>query len=202
MKTHFISIAFAIATIFSLTSNGLLAQNNVKENITTFSIETDPTTFVFRGYSAHLRIKPANWQHLVFGAGVYAMDLPDFFININAENKDKGWNVRINSAYALFGEYYFIEANSKWFLGLQTAIQDYKISNYNLDNEESKFSTFLIMPSIGYLWLPFKFPLYIKPWAGIGYTKKISGNNSVSNLTYDISPVTAFITLHIGYTFK
>jgi len=201
MKTNFKSIVFVIATIVFLTPNGLIAQNNVKENKTSFSIETDPTTFVFNGYSAHLRIKPANWQHLVLGVGVYAMDLPDFFVNINAENKDKGWNVRINSAYALFGEYYFKEANSKWFAGIQTAIQDYKISNDNIANEESKYSTFLIMPSIGYTWLPFKFPLYIKPWAGIGYTKKISGNNSVSDLSYDISPVTAFITFHIGYTF-
>jgi hypothetical protein len=31
---------------------------------------------------------------------------PSFLINMNADHKEKGWNVRIKSAYALFGEYY------------------------------------------------------------------------------------------------
>lgn len=201
MKTTFKSITLVIATFFFLTTHGLMAQDNGKENKTTYSIETDPTTFVFNGYSGHLRIKPANWEHIVLGAGVYVMDLPNFLVNINGENKDKGWNVRINSAYSLFGEYYFKKANSKWFAGLQAGIQNYKISNDNIENVESNYSNLLIMPSIGYTWLPFKFPLYFKPWTGIGYTTKISGDNSVGDLTYDISPVTAFITLHIGYTF-
>lgn len=201
MKTNFKSIACLIATILLLTSNGLLAQNTEKKSKTTISIEIDPATFVFNGYSAHFRINPANWEHIVLGAGVYAMDLPNFLVNINGENKDKGWNVRINSAYSLFGEYYFKKANSKWFAGLQAGIQNYKISNDSIENVESNYSSLLIMPSIGYTWLPFKFPLYFKPWAGIGYTTKISGDNSLGDLTYDISPVTAFITLHIGYTF-
>jgi hypothetical protein len=27
---------------------------------------------------------------------------------------------------------------------------------------------------IGYTWLPFNFPLYIKPWVGVGYNAKIA----------------------------
>ena len=56
------------------------------------------------------------------------------------------------------------------------------------------------MPSIGYNWQPFKFPLYVKPWFGLGYTSKISGSNSIDNLSYRISPLVPFITLHVGYT--
>jgi len=199
MKT----ISITLLVIFCLSTSKSEAQNTIQntKNKTTFSIETDPSTFALGGYAIHIRIKPKNSQHLLIGAGSYATDFPGFLVNMNSENKDKGWNVRINSAYSLFGEYYFKEANSKWFLGLQAGVQNYKNSNDNVPNQESKYSNLLIMPSIGYNWAPFSFPLYVKPWFGIGYTSKISGSNSIGDLTYDISPIVPFIALHIGYTF-
>ena len=127
--------------------------------------------------------------------------MPDFIVNMNSDNKDKGWNVRINDAYSLFAEYYFEEANKRWFVGLQAGVQNFKNTNDSILNAESKYSNLLIMPSIGYNWQPFNFPFYIKPWLGLGYTAKISGSNSINNLTYKISPLTPFVTLHIGYTF-
>jgi hypothetical protein len=179
----------------------LFAQNQTTNNRTLISIETDPSTFAFNGYAMHVRIKPKNSKHLVVGAGTYALDLPSVLVNMNDENQDKGWNVRINSAYSLFSEYYFKEANYKWFVGLQAGIQNYKNTNENLANKESKYSNLLIMPSIGYNWYPFKFPLYVKPWFGLGYTSKISGVNHIDNSTYDIAPLVPFLTLHVGYTF-
>jgi hypothetical protein len=176
------------------------AQDNVTSNKTTFSIETDPSTFVFKGYAFHIRIKPKGSQHFVIGAGSYGLDLPDVMVNINAANKDEGWNVRINTAYSLFGEYYFKKANHQWFVGLQTGIQNFKISNDNAPNAKTKYSNIMVMPSLGYNWQPFKFPLYIKPWFGLGYTQKISGSNLLENQDYDISPLSPFVTVHVGYT--
>ncbi|MBK7029881.1 MAG: hypothetical protein IPH45_11995 [Bacteroidales bacterium] len=121
-------------------------------------------------------------------------------VNLDKENRDKGWNVRINNAYSLFGEYYFNEANRKWYAGLQAGIQSFKNTNDNIPIRESKFSNIILMPSLGYNWQPFKFPLYLKPWFGVGYTANISGNNSIDNLEYHISPLLPFVTLHIGYT--
>ncbi len=203
MKTTFKSISLAIIAIICLTVTKTEAQKTNKsyENKTTFSIETDPSTFAFGGYAFHIRIKPKNSQHLLVGAGTYGMDMPDFMVNMNADNKDKGWNVRINSAYSLFGEYYLKEANKLWFVGLQAGVQNYKNTNDNIPNEESKYSNLLIMPSVGYNWQPFSFPLYLKPWFGLGYTTKMSGDNSIDNLTYTVSPISPFVTLHIGYTF-
>ncbi|KAF0138937.1 MAG: hypothetical protein FD122_3610 [Stygiobacter sp.] len=189
-------IAIAVLTIFSIATSGLKAQDK-----TTFSIETDPSTFVFKGYALHLRIKPENSKQLVIGVGTYAIDLPSLMVDINPKNKEKGWDVRINSAYSFFGEYYFEEANHKWFVGLQAGVQNYKNSNSNIPNKETKYSNLLLMPSIGYNWQPFEFPLYFKPWFGLGYTTKISGSNTIANLEYDISPLIPFVTLHIGYTF-
>jgi hypothetical protein len=201
MKTHFKIITIAMLMIISFVTTVLKAQEKKVENKTTFSLETDPSTFVFKGYAFHLRIKPANSMHLVIGAGTYALDLPDLLVDMDPKNKDEGWDVRISSAYSLFGEYYFEKANYNWFVGLQAGIQNYKINNSNLGNEESKYSNLLLMPSIGYNWHPFKLPLYFKPWFGLGYTTKISGSNIIDESEYNINPLVPFVTLHIGYTF-
>lgn len=178
------------------------AQDTEKLNRTTVSIETDPSTFGFNGYAFHFRIKPKNSKEFVIGAGTYGLDLPNIMVDMNEKNKNKGWSVRISSAYSIFSEYYLKEANNKWYVGLQTGIQNFKNTNDNVLNKESKYSNLLIMPSVGYNWQPFKLPLYVKPWLGIGYTSKISGSNNLGNLEYDISSIVPFATVHVGYTFK
>jgi hypothetical protein len=201
MTATFKTISLALLIIIGLSTTQLKAQEKPIENKTTFSIETDPSTFLFKGYALHIRIKPKNSEHLVVGAGTYALDMPSFLVNMNKDNKDKGWNVRINSAVSLFGEYYFKEANNKWFVGLQAGIQNFKNTNDAFAGIESKYSNLLVMPSIGYNWRPFKNGFYIKPWVGLGYTTKTSGDNSINTLNYKISPVANFVTFHIGYTF-
>jgi len=43
--------------------------------------------------------------------------------------------------------------------------------------------------------------LYVKPWIGIGYTSKVSGDNTLGSYEYEISPLANFVTVHLGYTF-
>lgn len=188
-----------IALIFSTVLGNLWVQAQEKNG--TLSVETDPSTFLFKGFAIHARYQPKNSKHLQVGAGIYALDLPNVMVNINKDNKDKGWDARINSAFALFGEYYLTEAPKKWFVGLQTGIQNYKNTNDKIPEKESKYTNLLIMPSVGYSWYPFKNQFYIKPWFGIGYTSKISGENYMDNLEYKISSIVSFLTLHVGYTF-
>lgn len=199
MKVTIKAISVALVLLITLGTFTLKAQ---EKNGTTFSIETDPSTFAFKGYAFHVRIKPKNSQHVVLGAGTYGLNMPAFLVNMNNKNKDKGWNVNIKNAVSLFGEYYFKEANQKWFLGLQAGIQTFRVSNSNLPNQTAQYSNLLLMPSIGYNWHPLKNNLYIKPWLGMGYTTKISGDNNIQNLKYAISPMSNFLTVHLGYTFK
>jgi hypothetical protein len=170
-----------------------------KTSKTEFSVEIDPLTFGLRGYGVHLRIKPKNSEHLLLGAGAYAMDFPDVLVNLNESNKDMGWNVRLNQGYGLFGEYHFSEVNKKWFVGAQLAIQEFKIQKDFYDGE-SKFSNMLLMGMGGYTLQPFEQPVYFKFWGGVGYTSQISGENTIGDAKYDISPVLLFGALHIGYT--
>ena len=154
---------------------------------TKFSIEIDPATFVFNGYSAHLRIQPKSCNHPLYGVGIYAMDMPAFFVEMNSNNADKGWQVRINNAVGIFGEHHFSEVNKGVFVGSQLSVQQFKIENDNQSGEE-KFTNGLIMAYGGYTLQPFKFPLYFKAWGGVGYTSKISGENVLGGQEYDIHP--------------
>lgn len=192
----FLALALFIATIPFLN-----AQSDSRSKKTSISLETDPSTFAFGGYALHVRVNPNNNQHWLIGAGTYALDMPEALVNLNSANKDKGWKARINSAYALFGEYYFREANHKWFAGMQVGVQNFKITNENAVNQHANYSNLLLMPSLGYTWRPFKFPLYFKPWIGLGYTSKVAGSNVLNGATYNIAPVVPFVTMHAGYTF-
>lgn len=197
MKT--VKLVVLVIPLSLLGNKKVKAQNDFEKN-TKISIELDPATFLFKGYSLHLRIQPKNSDHHLFGVGLYAMDLPDVFVNLNELNKNKGWKARINLGYGLFEEYYFSEVNRKWFVGGQLSIQEFQIENENYTGFE-KFSNILVMPYIGYSFIPFKNRFYIKPWGGVGYTSKISGVNSIQGDTYDIAPLTMFLTVHLGYTF-
>lgn len=199
--------SFSFKLIFGLLLNlifvfPLLAQNiEDKPKASRLYIETDPSTFAFGGYALHFRLQPKNSQHLLLGAGTYGLNMPKFLVDLNAENRNKGWDSRIQTAYAFFAEYYLKAAGEKWFLGLQTGFQNYELENENLPGKQSHYRNLLIMPSVGYTWYPFKIPLYFKPWMGLGYTQKISGEANIENLDYKIAPLTSFMTLHLGYKF-
>ena len=170
---------------------------------TEIAIETDPSAFVLKGYSLHVRIKPAACEKWMLGAGTYGLDLPELLVGLNPDNRDEGWETRIRSAYSLFGEFYFKEANQRWFLGEQIGVQNFKVSNRSEgEMQTARFSNLLLMAYFGYSWHPGKGSFYIKPWAGLGYTRKISGSTDAAGMRYDVAPIFPFITFHAGYTFR
>jgi hypothetical protein len=200
MKTPFKIASIALTFLFS---SALLSAQNYsipEKNKPEVSIELDPATFVFGGYSAHLRLKPANSKHMLYGVGIYAMNMPSVFVDLNEKNADMGWDVRINNAVGLFGEYHFSEVNRKFFVGTQVGVQEFRIENEGTPGKET-FTNALLMGYGGYTLQPFDQPIYFKFWGGAGYTTKLSGENNLQNEEYDIAPVSIFATLHVGYTF-
>lgn len=198
-------ICVAIFTAFFGRAERLMAQDYIpifsQDYSSRLSVEIDPATFLLSGYSFHLRYQPMFSEKFLIGAGSYGLDLPDIFVNLNEQNRDQGWNVRIKSAYSIFAELYFKQANQGWFVGEQIGFQNYKISNANELNGSSRFNNILFMTYLGYSWHPYKGSFYIKPWAGLGLTDKVDGINKIGSLQYDISPVFLFLTFHVGYTF-
>jgi hypothetical protein len=195
------SIIFLGALLMGLSFSTLSAQSlEPQERKTKFSIEIDPATFAFGGYSAHLRIQPKSSDHLLLGMGIYAMDLPSVFVDINSKNAGRGWKTRINRGIGAFGEYFFGEVNKKFFVGSQVSTQEFLIEKQGVEGSQ-KFNNALLMGYGGYSIQPFSFPLYFKAWGGLGYTTKLTGENVLEGETYHIAPLSVFATLHIGYTF-
>jgi hypothetical protein len=196
MRLTFTILAITFATIHCL-GQGFGVHK------TEFSIETDPTAFLMKGYSFHVRVKPASWGKVLLGAGTYGLDFPEMIADLNPDNRDEGWKPRIRTAYAMFGEYYFKEVNNRWFIGEQIGVQNFRVKN---DREQlsgsADFSNVLLMTYFGYSWHPYKGAFYVKPWAGLGYTSKIDGITTVGSLRYDVAPLFPFFTFHLGYTFR
>ncbi len=162
-----------------------------------WSVEIDPATFLFEGYGVHIRVAPTESNQLLIGAGTYAMNFPDMLVDLNNQNKNKNWNVRLNQGYGLFGEYYFTETNNRWFVGMQLSTQQYKINQNG--SEGSKYTNLLTMGYAGYSLPLGKSRFYVKPWGGLGYSEKLRGSNQVGDQKYNIAALTYFMTLHLGY---
>ena len=165
------------------------------------SIEVDPVAYLMKGYSLHVRYQPMFSDRFLIGLGAYAMDLPEYFLNANATNRDKGWEVRIRNAYLLYGEFYPRRANYGWFIGEQIGFQGFRASNNREVQGSTTFNNVLLMTYIGYSWHPYKGSFYLKPWVGAGFTQKIDGTNRIGSLKYEVGPWIPFAALHIGYTF-
>jgi hypothetical protein len=165
------------------------------------SVEIDPMTLLFKGYSLHVRYQPMFSERLLLGVGTYALDLPQFIVDLNRDNRDKGWDARIRSAYFVTGEFYPKKANQGWFIGEQIGFQSYKVSNNNEAGGSANFNGLLLMTFTGYSWHPYKGSFYIKPWIGLGYLTKVDGVSRLGSLRYDVGPLFPFFTFHAGYTF-
>lgn len=165
------------------------------------SAEVDPLAFVFKGYSFHLRYRPMFTEQVVIGVGTYGFELPDAMVNFNNKNRDMGWNVRIRSAVAIYGEFFPREANRGWFFGEQIGFQSYRIRNSREGVEAGRFNALTAITYAGYSWYPFGRFFYVKPWVGLGLLEKVDGVNEVGDLRYRVGPLLPYATVHLGYTF-
>ncbi len=166
-----------------------------------FSLEIDPATYALGGYAVHLRMTTPALPGWRFGFGAYALDFPDLFVDMNPDNKDESWDVRLDSGIGLFAEFTPGGKDRGWFAGGQVAVQRFQVGNEQEGTAQAEFSTLLLMIHTGYRWFPSASGLYLQPWAGLGYAGKISGETQVGSRTYAVSPVVPFMTLHLGYIF-
>ncbi len=192
MNTWFL---FSITFFLMVVNNPLSAQDKNE-----FSIETDPATYLFKGYALHGRWSPAHTPHWRLGLGAYAMDFPKILVDLNPKNAGKDWDVRLLNGIGLFTEYFLKKDRQGWFGGIQTALQRYELKQPEKPGK-ARYDILLIMPYAGYRWFPGQSGLYITPWMGLGYARKISGTVHLAGKTFDVAPLVPFITVHIGYTF-
>ncbi len=164
-----------------------------------YSVEVDPAPYLLSGYAVHFRMTPAssNWR---YGIGAYALEFPDTLVNLNSQNKDRGWNVELDNAVGLFAEYLFNKGGDTWLAGMQLARHNFRITNDNTGAAASRFDNILLMPYGGYSW-NISAHTYLTAWFGVGYTDKTGGDNRINNLVYDINPIVPYGAMHLGYRF-
>lgn len=162
-------------------------------------IEIDPATYAFKGDSLHIKYTSDSAPQWRWGIGTYRMEMPDALVDFNEKNKNQNWNVEIKRAYGLFAEYYFDASQKGWFLGGQISQQEYRIEKPTTNAQV--FTNGLLMMNIGYKWNIQDSGFYVLPWAGIGYTKTLGNKSERIASGFDVNPITAFMTVHIGYEF-
>lgn len=178
---------------------GLLLSNLDASAKPLIGVEIDPYTFVENGGSLHLKMRINAESPWEIGVGTYSMNFPDLFVNMNSANADKGWSVRLDRGLGVFLDYDFAGSRTDGpYAGVQVATHGFSVEQNGVSSE---FTNILIMPGIGTVWRPWHNGLYLRPWFGVGWTTKISGENRVAGSIYDIMPLLPFGALHIGYTF-
>jgi hypothetical protein len=161
-------------------------------------VETDPATFAFSGYAAHVRVAPggSGWT---LGAGVYGQSIPSFVTELGAGNRGGDWTLDLRNGYGLFVDRHFAGTPRGPFVGAQLALQRWELGR-EATSEIHEYGTLLVMGRFGTLWHPFESGFYIEPWVGVGPSVKIYGSTTIGDRHYTPLPVLAFGAVHVGWT--
>lgn len=176
------------------------------------SVEIDPLVpIVLNGIGAHVMWEPKGSKHFLYGLGfISKATMPDIMINMDRDNKNKGWVHRINRGLVMEGEYYYSEVNKKWFSELQVFAQQNSLDNADaFPAPAKKITTGMVVITAGYKWFPLKgVELYLKPWLGLSYTNVIDrtfpaqvSHVKVGDYSFHIQTFMPFGTIHLGYKF-
>ena len=163
-------------------------------------LETDPAMFALGGFAGHVRVRAPAAPHWSFGAGAYALTLPGFMVDLDPANRGAGFTSRMTFAAGAFVDRYFREDGEGAFVGVQLGGQAFRVTRADAPGEAS-FTNLLVMPRVGYTWRPFRAGFYVMPWLGVGGTARVAGDPVVGGRAYDVYPVVAFGTVHVGWGF-
>lgn len=172
--------------------------------------EVDPLPYLMGGMGGHLGWTPQKSKHVSVGLSFIAgATFPEALVNRQVSGSEQQWGVCINQGMGLWGQYYLQEKNEGWFVGLQLFTQEMRLTHAAFPDETDDTNLVLIALQGGYVWYPFeRINLYLRPWAGVGYQRVISGTFEpdrvdpdliVGNREYELSALMPFATLHIGY---
>lgn len=164
------------------------------------AIETDPATFAFSGYAAHLRLRLPGQETLrpwTLGVGVYGMAFPTLFRDIALSDAPSDAKLTLSHGVGVFVDRFLGAPDRGWFAGVQVADQRYAVSDAG---PSAHYSALLVMPRIGYHW-ELGHGFYALPWMGIGHLTEHDGDAADANAAYAVRHWLPFATLHLGYRF-
>lgn len=193
---------FSLVFIMLISASVFAQDDNHTDRGDHLSVEIDPSGYVFNGYSVNLIYEHEDLPNWSFGTAFFGFDHPDFLINMNSKNKNKGWNLRTDFGVDLFIDYTLLrhERNRLYVGGIGVFFFN-SLENKNYPGV-NHFRQLALGMRIGYRWFPFEgSEFYINPWLALTYIYKTGGSNKINGMEYHISKAAPFPSVHFGYRF-
>lgn len=189
--TKLTTLAIALATLANTTPAAAEDAPRTEERAASrfhVDLETDPTAFVFRGYSLHAGL---GWRHVRLDLGAYAMDVPGFM------ESNKGFESSFRGGGAKLQLFLFDEQKGG-FIGIDSGFNHLRVDRKDSAHHGSQDQ---ISTGVNLGWrFALPYGLYATPWLGVSYSFGANDMN-VDGKTYRPNPVTFFPAIHLGYRF-
>ena len=166
------------------------------------SVDTDPSTFAFSGFSGWAMAKPAGTQHVRVGVGGFGLEFPSFLVpHLNRSSED-GWALEVRAVMGFAG--YMFGDRKGFYVG---AYAGYLNSRHRRDDMPGVADqhNVTILPTAGYQWFPFSRGAlrgaYVQPWVGATIWIPAGGTSTLGTHTFKDPHVIPLAALHLGYEF-
>ena len=194
-----------LITFSLLASSSAFAEEPAKPaDISTWkiSIDTDPSTFAFSGFSGWVMAKPAHTRHLRIGVGGFGLEFPSFLTpHLNGTGED-GWTLDVRAVMG-FGGYMFGDRGGL-YIGAYSGYLQSRHSRDDMLGVATK-DNITVLPTIGYQWFPFHDGAlkgaYLQPWAGATVWIPVGGTTTLGTQTFKDPHVIPLAAFHLGYEF-
>jgi hypothetical protein len=166
------------------------------------SLDTDPTTFLFDGFSGWAMAKPPGLHHLRVGLGGFGLAFPSFLVlRLNRSGED-GWALRVRAVMGFVG--YQAGDRKGFYLGAYAGYLESRHTRSDVMGTADRHNV-TVLPCVGYQWFPFSAGVlqgaYLQPWAGATIWIPVGGTAALGAHTFKDPYVIPIAAAHVGYEF-
>jgi hypothetical protein len=166
------------------------------------SLDTDPSTFAFSGFSGWAMAKPAGTHHLRVGVGGFGLDFPSFLVpTLNRAGGD-GWNLSVRAVMGFAG--YQLGDRKGFYVGAYTGYLESRHTRGDVMGTADRHNV-TVLPCAGYQWFPFASGAlkgaYVQPWVGATIWIPVGGTTTLGGHTFKDPYVIPLAAAHLGYEF-
>ncbi|WP_046244361.1 hypothetical protein [Hymenobacter terrenus] len=171
----------------------------LRAQTTRFNVEIDPSTYIFKGYSGNLSYQ-LNERWLI-GAATFSLEFPNVLVKLAIDPGPGSTTLKLKSGYTAFLHRSLSADRSAFFVGLQTGVSNFKLSDDRVAGQTRKYTAGLFIPRFGYKYYVGQSNFYLMPWAGLTYVYVDDKTQRLGGLSYDVKPLLPFGAVHLGYSF-
>ncbi len=161
------------------------------------AIETSPVAPVLRGAALAGRVRFPDAPHAAFGAGIYAITLPQFFVNQEPDNQWEGWRVSIRPAAYVCADWFLRPNGTGFSLGAGLGVARFAISN-EMYAGSTAYTALSAVPRGAYTWL-LTDSLYVTGQLSVEIYAKIAGSAQLASRPFTPPTLQPMLGVQLGY---